>query len=289
MKKKILAILLAAACLLVLAGCSCEHEWTDASCKAPKHCALCGETEGTALGHYYQSATCEAPKTCTRCGETEGAPLGHNPGEWEYSVNIQTLVKSASKTCLTCGETVAVDAQQLTELFEDRLFLFTAEEFVQRLNTVYGDLETQLRAELTTDKDGILVGTVTKGEDHIGNLHFYSPAGLMDGVDAQEHTVAQVTITFDQRSLSDGGELSDIFSAPTEQQLFYDAMLPLTMACNPMLDAPAAQMLVDEVLAGLEVSSDGRFPIYACDKDGLSYYIKDSLISKVFAILPAAE
>ena len=56
----------------------CEHDWSDATCTAPKTCSICGETEGEALGHSWNNATCTEPKTCSVCGETEGEALGHN-------------------------------------------------------------------------------------------------------------------------------------------------------------------------------------------------------------------
>lgn len=97
MKKKVLTFVLAVAMSAsLLAGCGtkaepvvsesvegnetasesteaeCEHEWVDATCKEPKHCSKCGETEGTPLDHEWAEATFAAPKTCTLCGETEG-------------------------------------------------------------------------------------------------------------------------------------------------------------------------------------------------------------------------
>lgn len=70
--------LVAAALGLALAGCSAsaasshEHEWEAATCKTPRVCKTCGETDGEPLGHTWQEATCLAPKTCTVCGKTEG-------------------------------------------------------------------------------------------------------------------------------------------------------------------------------------------------------------------------
>lgn len=97
MKRKVLTYVLAAAMSAsLLAGCGakaepvisesvegneetsesteaeCAHEWVDATCKEPKHCSKCGETEGTTLDHVWAEATFAAPKTCTLCGETEG-------------------------------------------------------------------------------------------------------------------------------------------------------------------------------------------------------------------------
>ena len=73
-----------------------EHEWSDATCVAPKTCATCGETEGEALGHTWADATCTAPKTCSTCNETEGEALGHT---WADATC------TAPKTCSACNET----------------------------------------------------------------------------------------------------------------------------------------------------------------------------------------
>lgn len=121
MKRKLFAALL---CLLLttLAGCGCEHQWTQASCTAPKTCSLCGDTEGAPIGHSWLAASCTAPKTCENCGETSGDALGH---DWA-DANCQSAKKCARchvtegsptdhswasattelpKTCTACGAT----------------------------------------------------------------------------------------------------------------------------------------------------------------------------------------
>ncbi len=90
------AVLLLAISLLVLAGCSCKHEWQEADCLNPKTCTLCDKTEGEALGHNWEKATCTAPKTCEDCGETEGEPLPHS---W------LDATCTAPKTCSACKTT----------------------------------------------------------------------------------------------------------------------------------------------------------------------------------------
>ena len=102
----LLSLALVLGALFALSACKkkCKHEWQDATCTAPKTCALCSETEGEALGHTggtatcaeqakcsrcntaygekstthdYAAATCVAPKTCKVCAVTEGEALGH--------------------------------------------------------------------------------------------------------------------------------------------------------------------------------------------------------------------
>ena len=97
--KKIVALLLALAAVLTLCACrkKCDHQWVDASCKAPKTCAKCGATEGEKASHLMKNATCTEPKTCSVCGETEGEmPTGH---KWvEATCTMQ-------KHCTACGAT----------------------------------------------------------------------------------------------------------------------------------------------------------------------------------------
>lgn len=94
--KKHIAIVLLTLCLLLLTGCSCKHEWKEASCTVPKTCSLCQETEGEALGHSWQEATCETAKSCSACGLAEGTPLGH---EWQNPEN------NCFQICSVCGAT----------------------------------------------------------------------------------------------------------------------------------------------------------------------------------------
>ena len=110
------------------------HSWMEATCTASKTCAVCGATEGDALGHSYNAiitepdctnggyttytcaacgdsyidnevgalghswidATCTNPKKCDVCGEVDGNALGHN---W----NAATC--TTPKTCIACQET----------------------------------------------------------------------------------------------------------------------------------------------------------------------------------------
>lgn len=95
MNRKHIFLLLIAVTLL-LTGCACDHQWTDANCASPKTCAECGETEGSPLEHVWLAATCNAPSTCRNCGATEGEKLSH---QW------QDATCTEAKTCTVCGET----------------------------------------------------------------------------------------------------------------------------------------------------------------------------------------
>ncbi len=73
-----------------------EHNYKDATCFAPKTCTVCGATDGVKLEHVWKDATCTEAKACNLCGTTEGSPLPHN---------YEDATCTAPKTCKGCGAT----------------------------------------------------------------------------------------------------------------------------------------------------------------------------------------
>jgi hypothetical protein len=110
MKKQITRIVLMLLCVLLLSGCACSHEWTEADCLTPKTCSKCQETEGEALGHQWADATCSAAKTCAVCNLTEGDPLPHTLTEATFQ---------DAPTCTVCG---TVEGEPLTASFVENGF-----------------------------------------------------------------------------------------------------------------------------------------------------------------------
>ena len=70
------------------------HTWTDATCSAPKTCAVCGATEGAALEHTYDNA-CDA--NCNICGATR--TVGDHI--WENGACAECGAASPSKVTVT--------------------------------------------------------------------------------------------------------------------------------------------------------------------------------------------
>jgi len=93
MRKQIRILLAALLCTVLLAACSCQHEWENATCTDAKHCSKCEAVEGETLGHSWTEADCVTPKTCSRCGLTEGDAPGHN---WTETTC------TTPKTCSVC-------------------------------------------------------------------------------------------------------------------------------------------------------------------------------------------
>ena len=122
MKKVSLLILVSLILLLTFASCTildelmgktpetpdeCAHEWSAATCTAPKTCTKCNATEGEAAGHDWADATCVTAKTCKTCNEVTGLPVGH---AWVEATC------STPKTCSNCGETVGSPAAHLNDI-----------------------------------------------------------------------------------------------------------------------------------------------------------------------------
>lgn len=96
MRNTITLVLILVLIISLLPACSCDHEWTSATCEKPKTCTKCGLTEGKPAGHKWVEATCTAPKYCAVCAITIGEPLGHN---WKDATC------NAPKTCSRCKTT----------------------------------------------------------------------------------------------------------------------------------------------------------------------------------------
>lgn len=107
MKRKSLTAAFSFFLILILTGCSCAHEWTDADCINPAVCTKCGETGDLALGHQWADATCSTPQICTHCGETQGMPLSHEYEDWIYTDTEMV------RTCVLCAaeERAEIDRQ----------------------------------------------------------------------------------------------------------------------------------------------------------------------------------
>ena len=119
---RIITLLCIILVLLLLAGCSCKHEWKNATCTTPTTCSLCGEVAGAPFGHSWEEATCKQAKTCKICSAQEGEPLEHN---WEAATcekakfcktcsvsegeakghSWESATTSKPKTCKSCGKT----------------------------------------------------------------------------------------------------------------------------------------------------------------------------------------
>jgi len=135
MKRKRFVAAAVPLCVLLLAGCQCEHKWVEANCITAKTCSECGETEGESLGHKWMDADCLTAKTCAECGETEGEPLGHDPGNWIVRRDIVNAEKYKERRCKKCDNLLETSEQEsMTSFVKDKEFAFSPREFLERFS-----------------------------------------------------------------------------------------------------------------------------------------------------------
>ncbi len=234
MTKKICAVLLTV-CVLMLTGCSCEHVWAQANCVDAKTCTKCQETKGTALGHDWQDATCEIPKTCARCGETDGQPLGHSPEERSKIVDAVSACMSIEESCQRCDVLISSETSPLDTLVQNDLFLFTPEQFMERLSLVAQQHSDQLTYTVDTSIDVLQVSTFYNG--HKGLIQFFHADS--SPMIPDEYKTAKVWCV----------SLSEIDQSNIDLRKYF------FMACDPALDTDSASKVdIDLAVAYVEAA-----------------------------------
>ena len=208
----------------LLAGCSCEHQWIDATCNSGRVCSICGTSEGDPLAHIWTDATCTASRTCTLCAATEGDPLGHSwtdatctapkicalcaaqdgdplphtPGEAETSTDYVRAVQIETQACTECG-TVLSTNETTVSLVDGDCFLLSPTEFVARLNHIYASTgKTNWTAELVVEsresKD-FFMGVVSCDDVVYARLFF--------GTSEDDPTTKQKIVSLTEKEKSD--------------------------------------------------------------------------------------
>lgn len=155
--------------LLFITKIICIHDWTDATCTDPQMCSKCDKIKGEALEHEWMDATCTAPETCSICGETQGEALEHIPGESKFiTYNFVLASETRDQHCEICGETYDIVDVPLDSLYKDNRFLFTVDEFVDRLNYIFVDEYELSDCEASvTRENGSLAVEITRYSESV--------------------------------------------------------------------------------------------------------------------------
>lgn len=251
MKNGLRIVFLTVACLLLLGGCACEHSWAEADCVNARTCMECQKTEGTALGHDWIAASCDTAKTCSRCAETEGEPLGHTPGEWAESTDAVAAMTFREQYCTVCEELMDFESASLDTLVQDDCFLFSPEEFMERLAEIAEQYCGGITYEFISGSAGLQ--TVVDCNGKLALIQFFHPDTTALAGDETDASVVWCV------NLAAVGESN----ADLRQSFF--------MACDPMLDMDTAYD-VDIMLtaAYLNAAAAGEFFGYY-QQNGLLY------------------
>lgn len=280
MKKRLVLIVLAVLCVVMLAACGeCDHDWEKATCEEPKTCSECGETKGKAKGHDWVDATCEEPKTCSECGETEGEPAEHvwtdatceDPSYCEncYHPNTDALghdwvdaTYDDPKTCARCGKTEGEPLPKPTAAGDLGI---TLEDYVAKIN-----------AALETEGYKLIEIEVTD----------YDAAGRVFGIFTSDDQYTDVLATFEQTS-DDENVVALLVStnAIADSDKVYITGFVSGLAWG-LINPELTSDMVTQMMSGDPViAEDGSYNYYL-EQNGFNYSMiitADTLIFKVSA------
>ena len=265
MKKRLILILLAVLCVVMLAACGeCEHDWEKATCEEPKTCSECGETKGEAKGHDWVDATCEEPKTCSKCGETEGEPAEHvwttatcedasycencsHPNTDALGHDWEDATYDAPKTCSRCGET---EGDPLPRPTSGNDLGITCEDYVAKINAALEDEGYQLVYVTDSEEADPIYGLFTLDGDYTDVVATFELA--TDG-----KTVVSLLVTTSEISDSDkvyiAGYVSGVAWALSNSELTSE--------------------MISEMMAGDPYEGDDGSITYRMEQNELNYYI----------------
>ena len=192
-----------------MTGCGCKHEWVD--------------------------ATCTAPKTCSKCQETEGEALGHTEGEWELTeTDVVNTVEISKKCCTVCGTELDSKETKIDKLHDDTFFLFSPEQFFQRLEKILDLIsDNDYRFEISDEFSFFYTQNIFCGEERIAHIDFDA------GNEQFSRFIGEISVPY-------GPEV-------------YTAVI---MTCDPSLSLSEASEIVNNIL-----------PYNAEVKNGVRYFV----------------
>ena len=232
--------ILCLALILCLSGCACKHEWAE--------------------------ATCMEPKTCTKCGETEGDPLEHTPGEWvQDEPDYVTGLVWLRQYCSVCGKELDTDLKSLTSFHNADTFLFTPQQFVDRLNSIFSVLTKNYSffgsysAQLFSPDSTSLGCVIT---DSLGDLIctvLFQDKNAETILEENSHLMNAIMSGF---STKDPDEVTNV-------------LLALALVVNPDLEVSDANALCQKVLNDTYTCDGLR---YVFTSYGEKYYFRISIV-----------
>lgn len=264
--KRFTAILCVILMLLAMTGCGCKHEWAEATCTTPETCVKCGATQGEAKGHEWQEATCTKPETCAACGETQGEAKGHDAAWAVADTNIIKATRTMKLTCAVCGEVLETKEEDIETFIDNKVFLFTAPEFVERFQNAW-DVQAadrfQLKMKYSVNSMGYINFDIYNSKDAwLGWGIFYDESGNAIEASNADAPIGSIRIIIGP---IDGLEVETIF------YLFTSLLGPCSCAIDPSIKD--SEMYKDPISQNNYSISDGKALNglhYTCgyDKDG---------------------
>lgn len=264
MRTKITALILAFVMLFGLTACGgkeedavCAHEWVGDSCKKGGICKFCGIRNPNPPAHVSAGVQ-----------EMDSMVIGGHR-VWEE--------------CANCGEAFRDEYESLGPLYRDGLFLFTLDEYIERLNYLSQELWVFENDYTAADGEEFysFVTAISIGDRKIANVQYF----LSNDEDIEEHRDSREikSIMFYYGAQGD--------ASPDELR---DAAVLTLMGLNPDLEPEEAEEIYKSLLEGYleKLSEDPSAPASGQsfernDVHGLDYSIGYALGYICFTITVA--
>lgn len=222
--KKILYMVLIVICIsTLLTACGCEHQWTD--------------------------ATCSAPKTCTLCSKTEGSAEEHVAGDWSVTVEpVEGNSGERAQLCNNCGTALATEVYTLDSVMEGDTFTLTPEEMAARMDNILKTMRPNLSSKLEPNSKEEL--TIYNDWKEAGAVSFISLQTAKEkGITALTDTFQRVEVQFVVNTTQ---VTNDELQVPVFD-LQMDTVYALIMACDPQMSQADARAMVQDFLDSKEM------------------------------------
>lgn len=201
--------------------------------------------------HSWRDATCTTPKTCSTCSETVGSALGHTPGEWiAEDPDYSSVYYSVEQYCSVCDAYMDSDIVFFSTMHENGLFLFSPEEFTDRLESFYSVLKSDMTTTLAILDDNTMGCGIVYESDSIAVILFNDNNSTMDGDKKDSRSVSSMMVKY----------FTDDVSCVVE------SMYGIMFACHPSLEKDDAKYVAKAIVYAAE---DGDYYQY----QGIKYLL----------------
>lgn len=237
-------------CLFLVSGCQCTHKWTSADCTTAKRCCL--------------------------CAATEGEPLGHAPDTAQQTLDPVSGTVITEQLCSICGVSLRREAAPLETLAQNGMFLFTPNEFLQRLSEFATERYPGFHFVLSGEQEPLFAKLYwDEAESLEALLSFYGADSVQLSAEDQERCTVWCV------------SLSMVGPSGSQEAAIPDAVaLTFFHACDPALTEDTFQELQAMKLASLWNAVKTGEPFGYHEANGLLYEFLHTQNTSVMQDLP---
>lgn len=269
----ILAAVLITVLFFVVGSGLCRHEWIEATCEHPQYCSKCEKTKGTPVDHVWNDATCTVAQSCKICSAVKGLPLGHTPGDEVRLFDSASGEYMLQQICSQCSQQISSRHLELDSFVENGKFIFSAQDFLDRMEALAKDVYPDFHYEFVTERDTFMVHLfLTKEPSVDGTFVFFSDDNVAITADQMEEpgiwcfSVAD-TGTSDKYGGVLSGEMIEL----------------LYRTCDPLLTEKDLTLFVATKLTSALNTAEGASLFGYMEKNGLLYEFGHILVADIAA------